>query len=255
MKLFYKKSGQGPPLIILHGLFGSLDNWQTIANYLSEFFEVYILDQRNHGRSPHSDVWNYEVMADDLDELICTNNLHNVILLGHSMGGKTAMQYAAKHPEKLNKIIVADMGAKYYPVHHHFIIKALQAVNVDTIQSRKEAEIILDEKLLDTTTKQFLLKNLYWLEGDSKKMAWRFNLKTIKENIENVGGEIKVSNCTVPALFIKGERSDYIKETDWMEIKNKFTKAELITIPGAGHWLHADKPQEFLTTVLNFVNK
>ena len=255
VKLFYKKFGQGQPLIILHGLFGSLDNWQTIANYLSAYFQIYIVDQRNHGHSVHDDRWNYTVMADDVNELVDENNLSNVIMLGHSMGGKTVMQYAAMYPEKLDKIIVADIGHKYYPIHHHFIIKALEAVNVDTIKSRKEAEIILDKKLLDISTKQFLLKNLYWLEGDSKKMAWRFNLKAIKENIECVGEEIKISNCSIPALFIKGEHSDYIKESDWLEIKSKFTNAELISIVGAGHWLHADKPAEFVKAVLDFAKK
>ena len=254
MKLFYKKSGHGQPFVILHGLFGSLDNWQTVANYLSQYFEVYIIDQRNHGRSPHDDRWNYATMADDVNELVDENNLRNVIMLGHSMGGKTVMQYAAMYPEKLDKIIIADMGPKYYPTHHHFIIKALEAINVDTIQSRKEAEIILDKKLLDASTKQFLLKNLYWTEGDTKRMAWRFNLKAIKENIECVGEEIKISNCTVRALFIKGELSDYVKESDWTGIKSKFTNAELISIAGAGHWLHADKPDEFIKTILDFVN-
>ena len=255
MQLFYKKSGKGQTLIILHGLLGSLDNWQTLAKYLSEHFEVYLVDQRNHGHSPHSNVWNYEVMAEDLHELMEENKLSNVILLGHSMGGKTAMTYAAKHPEKISKIIVVDMGLKFYPVHHTLIIETLESVNVDTLRSRKEAEAILIQRISEASTVQFLLKNLYWLDTEDKKMAWRFNLPVIKINIENVGTETSISNCLIPTLFIRGENSDYIKNEDWPAIKEKFTHAELITISEAGHWVHADRPAEFLKKVLEFCRK
>ena len=255
MKLFYKKSGAGKPFIILHGLFGSLDNWQSVGKQLSENFEVYLADQRNHGHSPHSETWNYKVMSDDLHELIMDNNLDKIILAGHSMGGKTAMQFASEHPEVIDKLIVIDIAPKAYPVLHSSVIEALQAVNLDVIQSRKEAEEILNAKIPDIATRQFLLKNLYWLDADAKKLAWRFNFEAIRKNIEMVGQKITIENFNKLTLFMRGEHSNYISKIDWVEIQQKFTAAELVTIPNAGHWIHADQPQAFLDTILDFCRK
>lgn len=253
MKLFYRKFGQGQPMIILHGLFGQADNWNTLAKQFAEKdFEVYCVDQRNHGLSPHSDVWNYYAMTEDILELINDNQLQNVILLGHSMGGKVAMQFAINHPQFLDKLIVVDIAPKYYPMHHQHVLEALQAVDFSKVKSRKEVEGILSNFISDFGTKQFLLKNLYW--KTETELAWRFNLKVIVEQIENVG-EALITNtiCTVPALFIRGEKSNYILDEDLNSIQDVFPHFELATIADAGHWVHAEKPTEFFERVMKFL--
>lgn len=253
MKLAYRKYGCGQPLIILHGLFGQSDNWNTHAKLFAEQnFEVYTVDMRNHGLSPHSSDFSYQLMSDDVLELITDNNLNNVVLLGHSMGGKVAMQFAIEHPQLLDKLIVADMAPKYYPPHHTKIIAGLNAVDFSVIKSRKEAESILSNYINDVGTKQFLLKNLYW-KSDTE-LAWRFNLKSIAEHIENMG-EVTVSTngCETPALFIRGEKSKYILDDDIIQIKKLFTNSTFETIAGAGHWLHADKPKEFFDCVMRYL--
>lgn len=253
MKLFYRKFGQSQPMIILHGLFGQCDNWNTLAKQFAEKdFEVYSVDQRNHGLSPHSDVWNYNAMSADILELINDNQLQNVILLGHSMGGKVAMQFAIDHPQLLDKLIVVDIGLKYYPMHHQHVLEGLQAVDFNKVKSRKEVEEILSEFISDAGTKQFLLKNLYWTT--ETELAWRFNLKVIVEQIENVGEALTTNTvCTVPTLFIRGEKSNYILDEDLNSIQDIFPHFELATIAGAGHWVHAEKPKEFFDCVMKFI--
>jgi esterase len=252
MKLNFKKSGSGQPLIILHGLFGSLDNWQTLAKQFSEKFTTYIVDQRNHGQSPWSDEWTYQAMVDDLLELIEQEGIEKPIILGHSMGGKTAMLFAVQHPEKLEKLIVADIAPRKYELHHQKILEALYAVDVDNITSRKEAEDKISQHINDFGTKQFLLKNLYWKDIEAKKLAWRFNLDVISENIERIGMAIPENDPAygLPALFIRGDKSQYITDRDGELIKKIFPEAELKTIEGAGHWLHAEKPTEFYEMVV-----
>lgn len=253
MKLFYRKFGQGQSLIILHGLFGQCDNWNTLAKQFAEKgFEVFSVDQRNHGLSPHSDVWNYQVMSEDILELINDNQLQNVILLGHSMGGKVAMQFAIDHAQFLDKLIVVDIGSKYYPMHHQHVLEGLQAVDFNKIKNRKEVEEILSKFISDAGTKQFLLKNLYW--KTETELVWRFNLKVIVEQIENVGEALSTNTvCTVPALFIRGEKSNYILDEDLNSIQDIFPHFELATIAGAGHWVHAEKPKEFFECVMKFI--
>jgi esterase len=253
MKLYFRKYGTGQPLIILHGLFGQSDNWNSLAKQFGENgFEVFVVDQRNHGLSPHSEEWNYKTMSEDIHELIMDNHLSDVVLIGHSMGGKTAMQYALDHCAELNKLIIADIAPKYYPQHNQDVINALNAVDFSKIKTRKEAENILAEYISDFGTKQFLLKNLYW--KDDGELSWRFNLKVITEKIENVGIEISADeNCDVPTLFIRGERSDYILDKDLDQIQELFPRSMLETVSGAGHWLHADKPKEFFDAVIRFL--
>ncbi|MCW3086330.1 MAG: Alpha/beta hydrolase [Bacteroidetes bacterium] len=253
MKLHFRKYGQGQPLIILHGLFGQSDNWNSLAKQFGENgFEVYAVDQRNHGLSPHSDEWDYQVMSDDLHELITDNNLTNVILLGHSMGGKTAMQYTLQHPDMVDKLIVADIAPKYYPPQHGDVVKALKAIDFNIVKTRKEAEAILSEYVPDFGTKQFLLKNIYWKEDGL--LDWRFNLKTILEKMENVGLAITADESVdVPALFIRGENGGYVLEEDLNMIHDLFPRSMLETIAGAGHWVHAEKPKEFFEAVMNFI--
>lgn len=253
MKLFHRKYGSGQPLIILHGLFGQSDNWNSLAKQFGENgFEVYVVDMRNHGLSPHSEEWNYKAMSDDISELIADNNLKNIVLLGHSMGGKAAMYFALQHSEVLDKLIIADIAPKYYPLHHQSVIEALTAVDFDVVKTRKEAEDILSKYISDFGTKQFLLKNIYWKEDDA--LAWRFNLDVIVKNIENVGEATPTDkSIDTPTLFIRGEKSNYVLDEDLNLIQELFPRSILETIAGAGHWVHAEKPTAFFEKVMDFV--
>lgn len=252
MLLNHKEYGQGKPIIILHGLFGSLDNWATMAKNLGNHFRVITMDLRNHGNSPHSEEWNYSLMANDVLETMNSLSIEKACLAGHSMGGKTAMVFAGLFPEKIEKLMVIDIGPKYYPPHHHEILEALNSVKVEQITARKEAEEKLGEKISDPGIKQFLLKNLFWVtEG---RLAWRFNLKTISEKIEIVGAATPGEGKTIltPTLFVKGSNSGYIKKEDENQIKNSFGEVEIIEIEGAGHWIHAEKPAELFRCFLDF---
>jgi len=253
MKLFYRRSGQGQPLIILHGLFGQSDNWNTLVKQFSDNgFQVYAVDARNHGLSPHSDEWNYKVMSDDILELIKDNNLEDVIFMGHSMGGKVAMQFAIDHPQHLDKLIVVDIAPKYYPLHHQSVLAALQAVDFSVVKARREVEDVLSQYISDLGTKQFLLKNIYWKENG--ELAWRFNLNVMVQKIENIG-EATVSDkiCDVTTLFIRGEKSNYILEEDIDLIQEIFPRSILETITDAGHWVHAEQPKAFFECVMKFI--
>jgi pimeloyl-ACP methyl ester carboxylesterase len=253
MKLFNRKLGHGQPLIILHGLFGQSDNWNSLARQFAENnLEVYVVDQRNHGLSPHSDEWNYQAMSDDILELINDNNLQQVVLLGHSMGGKTAMQFAIEHSELLNKLIIVDIAPKYYKPHHQSVLKALFAVDFNIVKTRREVEDILSLYITDFGTKQFLLKNIYWKENG--ELDWRFNFKVIAQQIKNIGLALTDdANCDTPTLFIRGEKSNYILDEDVNLIQQIFPRSMLETIAGAGHWVHAEKPKEFFDCVMNFI--
>lgn len=253
MKLHYRASGEGPALIILHGLFGSGDNWNTLARaYVESGFKVYLADQRNHGRSPHDPQFSYEMMADDLQQLIKDEQIDRPFLLGHSMGGKTLMFHAARYPEVAPAMIIADISPRYYSPHHDAVIGALRQVNLDEISSRKEAEESLRSALRDEGTIQFLLKSLYW--KDSGRLAWRFDLDSIEVNIANVGEALAADvRINIPVLFLRGDRSGYITSDDEVQIRRQFTDSEIKTISGAGHWLHADQPGAFLTETLTFL--
>ncbi len=251
MQLNFKKVGEGEPLVILHGLFGSLDNWMTLAKKLGEHFEVFIVDARNHGQSPHSEEFNYDVMADDLYEFLMQHHIVDPIVLGHSMGGKTAMQFAMNYPNKLEKLIVADIAPKAYPVHHTVIIEGMLSLNFDVINTRKKADEQLSKFIDDSSTRQFLLKNLYWIEKE--RLAWRFNLPTIDKNIEIIGrGLENISTFEKPTLFIRGEKSNYITEKDYDPIRKIFVNAEIETL-NSGQWVHAEKPTEFLQILGSFL--
>ena len=251
MKLNFKKVGEGEPLVILHGLFGSLDNWMTLAKKLGEHFEVFVVDARNHGQSPHSDDFNYDVMADDLYEFLIFHNIVNPIILGHSMGGKTAMQFAMNYPNQLEKLIVVDIAPKSYPVHHTAILNGMLSLNLNIINTRKGADEELSKHIDDLSTRQFLLKNLYWIEKE--KLAWRFNLSVINSQIEIIGqGLENVEIFEKPTLFIRGEKSNYITESDFEPIKNIFPNAEIKSM-NTGHWIHAESPVEFLQVLSSFL--
>jgi len=251
MKLNFRQSGEGNPLIILHGLFGSGDNWVTVTKQLAEHFSVFVLDQRNHGRSPHSPVHTYLSMADDLLEFISDNKLENSFILGHSMGGKTAMQLALNHPDALEKLIVVDISPRYYKPHHQDVIAGLSAVELEILKSREQAEAFMVPYLAEPGVRQFLLKNLY--RSESGGFAWRMNLKDILDQIENIGIENKGVPFKKPTLFLR-ENSNYIKEEDNNIIKVLFPNSSVQTIGGAGHWVQAEKPREFVEAVVDFLN-
>ena len=251
MKLHYKKIGDGEPLLILHGLFGSADNWGSLAKRLATNNTVYLVDLRNHGRSPHSNVMNYESMADDVYELIVNEKINQPILLGHSMGGKVSLKFTDKYPQVLKKLIVADIGIKSYPMHHDIIIKGLKNVDLSVVSSRSEATSALSFYVKEQGIQQFLLKNLYWIEKG--KLAWRMNLNAIENNIFEILSEIKMNNTNIKTLFIRGELSNYILKEDYPEIKKVFSNLEIETVLNAGHWLHAENPNSFYEKVIKFI--
>lgn len=251
MKLFFRKFGEGPPLLIMHGLFGTSDNWNTLAKKYGEHFTTYTLDLRNHGQSPHSETWNYDVMADDVIELLKTENISSAHIMGHSMGGKVAMLVAGKYSTFINKLIVSDIAPKYYAPHHDENLEAINGLDLNAITSRKEAEAYMQSKLKDVGVRLFLLKNLYWKED---KLAWRCNLPVITRNIENVGAALaKDAFFEGPTLFIRGEKSNYILDSDIDDILEHFPNTILKTVENAGHWIHADKPTEYLKETLSFL--
>lgn len=255
MKLAYREFGTGKPLIILHGLFGQSDNWNTLAKRFGEKgFHVFTIDQRNHGLSPHSDVWNYEVMAEDLKEFIETHQLTDPILLGHSMGGKTVMFFEKLFSGIASKLIVSDIAPREYELHHEAVLKALNAVDFSEINTRKEAEAILGQYIPDFGTKQFLLKNIYWREDETKQMSWRFNLKTITKEYNNIGVKVSAFKSDTTTLFIRGEKSNYITDADENEIALYFSNYQLKTISNSGHWVHAEQPEAFFNCVVDFIN-
>lgn len=254
MELAFREFGQGQPLIILHGLFGQSDNWNTLSKGFAEKgFRVFAVDQRNHGLSPHSDTWNYEAMADDLKEFIDTHGLKDPILLGHSMGGKTVMFFELKYPGIASKLIVVDMAPRASRRHHDDVLNALNAVDFTAIKTRKEAEAILSQYLDDFGTKQFLLKNIYWKEGN-EEMAWRFNLHTITKNYDAVIAAVPAGTSPVETLVVRGEKSNYVRDADLDDFKRHFPNFQLETIAGSGHWVHAEKPKEFFESVLRFIS-
>jgi len=253
MKLHFRELGAGQPLIILHGLFGFLDNWQTLAKYLSQKYKVYLVDQRNHGRSPHSPDFNYNFMVQDLVELIEDQQIPEPAIMGHSMGGKTAMNFALQHPDKISKLIVVDIAPKSYPPHHQDILAALHAVDLSVVKTRAEVDEVLAQYIPEQDVRLFLAKNLYRREDNS--FAWRMNFPVIEESIEEVGREITSDKpFTKPTLFIKGGNSRYIKpEKDTEPILELFPSASIETIPNAGHWVHAEAPEAFYNLVVNFL--
>ncbi len=250
MSLFYRKiEGGATPVLILHGVFGSSDNWLTISKQIaSSGYTVYLIDQRNHGRSPHFDKLDYPSMAGDLREFIAEENIQNPILLGHSMGGKTVMEYVVRWPEEVKKLIVVDIAPKAYPVHHTRLLEGLSSLSLPDLTSRQEADEILSGFEPSPGVRQFLLKNLF--KNEHNAFEWRFNLPVLKKDMELIGQAISSPHpLTLPTLFIRGARSNYILDSDWSGIEKMFPEATLVTIPDAGHWVQAEQPALFLKAV------
>lgn len=253
MKLHSVILGEGKPFLILHGFLGMSDNWKTLGKqFAKDGFEVHLIDQRNHGKSPHSDEFSYELMAQDIREYCERYSLKDIILLGHSMGGKTAMLTASLNEDLVEKLIVVDIAPKYYPPHHQQILKGLTALDEARLTSRGDAEDFLKEYIPETGVRLFLLKNLYW--KTKEQLALKLNLESLKANIEKLG-EALSEECHYagPVLFIKGEKSDYIKDQDQTAIKKQFPRAEFSEIKAAGHWVHAENMEAFYEEVIRFI--
>ena len=264
MKLYHQELGEialATPMVILHGLFGASDNWISVGRVLAEKRQVFLIDQRNHGKSPHSTDWDYNVMSNDLQEFLLEKNLANVIVLGHSMGGKTVMNFACNQPKNENnnifnieKLIVADIAPRAYPLHHKVILEGLLSIDLENIASRQAADQQLAKFVPENDTRSFLLKSLY--RDENGKFAWRINIPIINEKIQGIMNVLEQKHTfDNPALFVRGEKSNYIQEEDLPLIKNSFPNYELKTITDAGHWLHAEKPQEFIKIVTEFLEK
>lgn len=252
MKLNYKEFGQGDPLIILHGLFGTSDNWQTLAKQFAKNYTVFIIDQRNHGRSPHDDEFNYKVMAEDLKEFMEDNWIYETHMIGHSMGGKTAMQFALDYPDMVEKLVVVDIANQSYEGGHESIFKALFSLDLDTIQNRKEADEFLKNQIEDFGVRQFLLKNL--TRNKQEGYEWKMNLPVIYENYQSILGEIESEESFEKAtLFIKGGLSKYITDENFATTQASFPNSKLKTIENVGHWVHAQAPKELLQIVEEFL--
>jgi pimeloyl-ACP methyl ester carboxylesterase len=245
--------GEGTPFLFLHGFLGMGDNWKTLGSKFAENgFQAHLIDLRNHGRSPHTSEMNYEVMSQDIKEYCEENNLKNIILLGHSMGGKVAMQVAGDFPDLLQKLIIVDISPKYYAPHHHEILQGLEALDKEVITSRGDAEDFLAKFVPDKGTRLFLLKNLYW--KTKEKLSLRLNLDVLSKSGEDIGMALPDSIIfSKPSLFIRGGKSGYISEEDKSLIKKHFPNATIQTIEGAGHWVHAEKIGEFFKKVTDFI--
>ncbi|PRZ25061.1 alpha/beta fold hydrolase [Flavobacterium granuli] len=251
--LYSKIEGSGQPLLILHGFLGMSDNWKTLGTqFASDGFQVHMLDLRNHGRSFHSEEFSYEIMVQDVFEYCKANNLEKINIIGHSMGGKVAMLLATTYPALVDKLIVADIGPKFYPQHHQAILAGLNAVDFSKKPSRNEVEEILSQHIPDFGTRQFLMKSLYWKEPG--QLAFRFNLEVFNTKMDKIG--VALPENTVfekPTLFIRGANSNYILDSDMENIKQHFPDSVLETIPNAGHWLHAENPVLFRQMVFSFL--
>ena len=252
ISLNYKTFGQGPALIILHGLFGSLDNWLSLGKQFADDFSVYLVDQRNHGRSPHSPEWSYQIMAEDLHDFMDGQGIFQAHLLGHSMGGKTVMTFAGLYPERVDKLIVADMGIRRYPRHHEEVLAAIFAIDLPSLETRQQAEAILTSHLSDQAVIQFLLKNLG--RDENKQFQWKFNAEVIRERYDEVLAPVTFDHPHEgTTLFLTGGKSHYVKPEDHPSILELFPQAHFASLPNAGHWLHAEQPEAFFTEVRRFL--
>ncbi len=252
MELNYKSFGQGEPALILHGLFGTLDNWQTIAKALAEHFLVFIVDQRNHGRSPHVQDMSYPLMAEDLREFMESHWIYRAHIIGHSMGGKTAMQFALHYPDMVDKLAVIDIAPKAYPGGHEEIFRALLDLDIDRVENRQDAEAFLTRRIDSPPVLQFLLKNIS--RNPDGRYIWKMNLPVIYRHYPDILHAVQGDEpYEGPALFLRGDRSPYIQPGDEQGIKALFPQARIETIAGAGHWVHAEAPREVVERLKFFL--
>jgi len=252
MKLHYQDSGEGHPLIIIHGLFGSADNWRSMAKYFSRFYRVISVDLRNHGRSPHSDMQDFASMAADIEQLCGDLGLHKVHVLGHSLGGKVAMQFAAEQPAWVEKLVVVDISPRRYFSEHTPLMDAMLALDLKKLDSRSAVDAALADKVTDKSVRQFLLMNL---QSGDEGLYWRINLPALKANYQQLMAPV-CENATVSAnsLFVYGSLSEYVTDEDRALIRQQFPQAQFQAIEKAGHWVHAERPQQFKQIVEDFLN-
>lgn len=253
MKLHYQIVGEGEPLVILHGLFGSIDNWRGLAKELSLYAQVITVDLRNHGASPHSDEQTYQLMSEDLVTLFNHLKLEKINLMGHSVGGKVAMKFASTYPDRLNNLVIVDMSPRYYELDegHISILHALLNIDLSLYSKRSEVDVVLAPSLPNKAIRQFLLMNLVSKQG---VLTWRINLQSIYDNYANFGAAVcEQGSVDVHSCFINGGKSDYISTQDESLILRVFPKSQIQTIKSAGHWVHAEAPVEFLKCVKGFL--
>lgn len=267
MDLFFRSEGNGKPIVIIHGLYGSSDNWLTVAKKLSRQFKVYSIDQRNHGRSPKSDEHNYEVMKNDLALFFDNQKIEKAIVIGHSMGGKTAMSFAADYPERIEKLIIVDIAPKNYFLLndesqyylHNNILRAMLDIDFGLITTRKDVENILLQKIDNREIVHFLLKNIH-RDKSTNKLKWRINVEVLYKNLDNIIADVNVHYfddrlpiLNYPVLFIKGNLSPYIQKEDYQSIKRIYPEVKIVEIENAGHWLHAEQTKLFIETLYSFI--
>ncbi|HRN36175.1 MAG TPA: alpha/beta fold hydrolase [Flavobacteriales bacterium] len=243
--LFFRREGAGKPIVILHGLYGSSDNFGHIGRTLASAYDMILVDERDHGRSPHTDRITYPLMAEDVHALFTKLALKEVVLVGHSMGGKTAMVFAQHWPELLRHLVVIDIGPRQYPIGEHAVIaEALASSDLASKSSRQAVEAHLAQYIPEPGVVQFLMKSLYWREPG--KLAWRFNVPLLQRDMGEITGAIGPGVVQVPTLFIRGGKSPYIPREDLAQIKEQFPNGRVETIPYAGHWVHAQAPEEVM---------
>ena len=252
MQLHFKESGEGRSVVLLHGLFGSSDNWHHIAMRLAEKFHVFAVDQRNHGQSPHHAEMDYPRMAADVEKFFAARGLASAAVIGHSMGGKAAMQLALQFPHRVEKLVVADMAPRAYAPAHDKIFAALLAVDLSLFQKRQQIEDALAPEIPSLVLRRFLLKNLG--RNPAGAFTWKINLGGLAKNYLRLGEPVAAAAPFVkPTLFIRGGKSKYLKAEDESLIRELFPQAQIRTIAGASHWVHADQPEEFLRLLLDFL--
>ena len=251
--LHFKTLGQGDPVIVLHGLFGMLDNLLSLGKKLEdEGFMAFLVDQRDHGRSPHTTAFDYRLLAEDLSSFMEENWIHEGILIGHSMGGKTCLEFLIQNSDIITKAIIIDIGIKKYEEGHLTVFDALLAIDIDKVENRNEVENTLMSKLNDYGTVQFLMKNL--TRKKTGGFEWKVNLPLIYKEYSNILADIPVDEpIYTDILFIRGAKSDYILDEDIPIIKEKFPNASFVTIADAGHWVHVDKPNELFEQIISYI--
>lgn len=251
MKLHYQQLGEGEPLLIIHGLFGSSDNWRSMARYFSKFFQVISLDLRNHGQSPHSEQQDFSLMAEDVKAVCDSLGISKAHILGHSLGGKVAMQFAAYYPQSVNKLVVVDISPRQYFSQHTPMMDLMMALDMSQYSTRSEIDQALSVSISDKTVRQFLLMNL---RSDDSGFIWRINLPALKNNYQKLMAPVcEATVLVMPSLFVYGALSDYVSTEDRALIQQHFTQATFVAIEKAGHWVHAEKPQQFKQVVEEFL--
>jgi len=250
--LHHKIVGSGPPVVLLHGLFGMLDNWFSFAKSFQEKFQFILVDQRNHGRSFHADEMDYNLMAADVLHLLDELDLKEAIIVGHSMGGKTAMQFALSYPDRTAKLAVLDIAPKEYRGDHDNIFAAMKALDLPAHQSRSSLQKALVQQLDDTATAAMLLKNI---ARSPEGFSWRFGLHEIHDAYDRLrGAPSAAAPYSGPTLFVRGGKSPYIKDADAAAIVQLFPNAQIKIIPDAGHWVHVEAPDELRALLRDFLD-